>query len=1053
MRIAYVCADPGVPVFGRKGASVHVQEVIRALIHLGAEVHLFAVRLDGEPPADLAADLVVHALPPVGKGEAHEREMRALALNEVVESWLSQEGPFDLIYERYSLWSHAGMTFAKDNHSIGVLEVNAPLIEEQANHRTLIHRAEAEEVARRAFAAADALFAVSAQVAAYLADWPSAQGRIHVVPNGVDPNRFAPRGSAPNTGDPFTVGFVGTLKPWHGVNTLVDAFAQLHAQRPGAQLLIVGDGPCRAEIAEQVAALGLSAAVELTGAVDPAQIPDLLARMDVATAPYPHLDDFYFSPLKLYEYMAAALPVVASRIGQIEEVIVHGETGLIANPGDAADLADKLITLHDDANLRRRLGERARAEIVANHSWEKVARRVLAVGRAGDESSGKGVHAKSSGKGAGDLSNFGTEVAPFPEDRADIPRHTLRISLPRPSLPRLSLPFQFNAFPQLWRVLRRFGPIIGREKWLILGALFAMLGQIGLRLLEPWPLKFIFDYLSGVAPTSFAPWLAGWSSGILLAGAALAMIAVSAAGAGMAYLNTTLLALAGNRVLTQVRADFYKHVLSLPLAFHTQARSGDLLNRLIGDMNRLQEVAVTALLPLTVHALTLLGMLGLMYWLNPALALIALCTLPLTGLAMVRLSSRIRDAARKQRHQEGDMAAAAAETFNAMQVVQAYGLEPRLEAAFGGQNRKNLNEGVKTARLAAKLERSIDILIAAGTALVIWYGARLVLSGSLTLGDLIVFMSYMKGAFRPMQDLAKYTGRIAKAAASGERVVEIFDVQPAIVDAPDARPLTRAAGELRFEDVSFAYTPGRPVLRGIDFTIRPGERVALVGASGGGKSTLTQLLLRFYDPSAGRILLDGVDIRHFRLADLRRQFSYVLQESVLFAVSARDNIAFGATGDTDGEIDDKIDDDAVRRAAALADADGFLSALPHGYDTVLSERGSSLSGGQRQRVAVARAALRNAPIVILDEPTTGLDQESGQTVHAALDRLTDGRTTLIITHDLRAAESADCIYFFEAGEIRESGTHAQLLAQNGRYAALYAIQSAAGGEEAIHADA
>ncbi|MBI1297534.1 ATP-binding cassette domain-containing protein [bacterium] len=1045
MRIAYVCADPGVPVFGRKGASVHVQEVIRALIRLGAEVHLFAVRLDGEPPADLAVDLVVHALPPVGKGEAHEREVRALALNEVVESWLAQEGPFDLVYERYSLWSHAGMTYAEDNHTIGVLEVNAPLIEEQANHRTLIHRTEAEEVARRAFAAADGLFAVSAQVAAYLADWPSAQGRIHVVPNGVDPDRFAPR-HTPSAAAPFTVGFVGTLKPWHGVNTLVDAFAQLHAQRPGAQLLLVGDGPCRAEIEEQVTALELSAAVKLTGAVDPSQIPDLLSRMDVATAPYPHLDDFYFSPLKLYEYMAAGLPVVASRIGQIEEVIVHDETGLIANPGDAADLAEKLSTLHDDAKLRRRLGERARAEIVANHSWEKVARRILAVGRTGDE---------SSGKGAASVPKFERSSAPFPEDRANTPRRRHGFPLnrfplnrfPFIRLPLIRFPFQFNAFPQLWRVLRRFGPIIGRERWLILGALFAMLGQIGLRLLEPWPLKFIFDYLSGVAPTNFAPWLAGWSSGILLAGAALAMIAVSAAGAGMAYFNTTLLALAGNRVLTQVRADFYKHVLSLPLAFHTQARSGDLLNRLIGDMNRLQEVAVTAMLPLTVHALTLLGMLGLMYWLNPALALIALCTLPLTGLAMVRLSSRIRQAARKQRSQEGDMAAAAAETFNAMQVVQAYGLEPRLEEAFGGQNRKNLNEGVKTARLAAKLERSIDILIATGTALVIWYGARLVLSGSLTPGDLIVFMSYMKGAFRPMQDLAKYTGRIAKAAASGERVLEIFDVQPNIVDAPDARPLTRAAGELRFEDVSFGYTPGRPVLRGIDFTIRPGQRVALVGASGGGKSTLTQLLLRFYDPSAGRILLDGVDIRQIRLADLRRQFSYVLQESVLFAVSARDNIAFGATG----EVDDGTDEDAVRRAAALANADGFLSALPHGYDTVLSERGSSLSGGQRQRVAVARAALRNAPIVILDEPTTGLDQESGQTVHAALDRLSDGRTTLIITHDLRAAESADHIYFVEAGEIRESGTHAQLLAQNGRYAALYAIQSAAT-REAIHAE-
>ncbi|MEZ4830715.1 MAG: ABC transporter transmembrane domain-containing protein [Caldilineaceae bacterium] len=685
MRIAYVCADPGVPVFGRKGASVHVQEVIRALIRLGAEVHLFAVRLDGDAPADLAADLVVHALPPVGKGDAHERELRALALNEVIESWLAQEGPFDLVYERYSLWSYAGMTYAADNDAIGVLEVNAPLIEEQANHRTLIHRAEAEDVARRAFAAADGIFAVSAQVASYLADWPTAQGRIHVVPNGVDPARFAPRHShtTPTTAAPFTVGFVGTLKPWHGVDTLVEGFAQLHAQRPGAQLLIVGDGPCRAEIEDQVAAMGLSAAVKLTGAVDPSQIPDLLARMDVATAPYPHLDDFYFSPLKLYEYMAAALPVVVSRIGQIEDVVVHGETGLIAAPGDAADLAEKLITLHDDPHLRRRLGEQARAEIVANHSWEKVARRILAVGTNATETTS--------------ILDARSETVDWLRSQTEQVQRRSFPMIGKLSPPRISLPLQFNAFPNSGGCYDALGRPLG-EKWLILGALFAMLGQIGLRLLEPWPLKFIFDFLSGVSPASMSPWLAGWSSGVLLAGAALAMIAVTAAGAGMAYLNTTLLALAGNRVLTQIRGDFYKHVLRLPLAFHTQARSGDLLNRLIGDMNRLQEVAVTAMLPLAVHSLTLVGMLGLMYWLNPQLALIALGTLPLTGLAMIRLSSRIRSAARKQRSQEGDMAAAAAETFNAMQVVQAYGLEPRLEEAFGGQNRKNLKEGVKTAR-------------------------------------------------------------------------------------------------------------------------------------------------------------------------------------------------------------------------------------------------------------------------------------------------------------------------------------------------------------------
>jgi len=384
------------------------------------------------------------------------------------------------------------------------------------------------------------------------------------------------------------------------------------------------------------------------------------------------------------------------------------------------------------------------------------------------------------------------------------------------------------------------------------------------------------------------------------------------------------------------------------------------------------------------------------------------------------------------------MAATAAESIEGVKVIHAFSLEETFARAFTGQSRKNLATGTYATRLAAGLERTVDLLIAVATALTLWLGAKLVLRGAMTPGDLVVFLAYLRNAFRPVRDFAKYAGRLAKASAAGERVLDILDRTPDVRDRPGAVPAPAFRGAVRFERVSFAYEPGRPVLEEIDCEILPGQHVALVGPSGSGKSTLVSLILRLYDPTAGRVLIDGRDIREYTLASLRPQISVVLQDSLLFATTIQDNIAYGASG---GGGPSPPPAEAVEAAAGLANAHAFVAALPQGYDTVVGERGVTLSHGQRQRIAIARAAIRRAPIVVLDEPTTGLDKENEWAVIEALERLVAGCTTFLITHDLRLATRADLILYLDAGTVHERGTHAALLRANGRYAALYRMQA------------
>jgi ATP-binding cassette subfamily B protein len=594
-----------------------------------------------------------------------------------------------------------------------------------------------------------------------------------------------------------------------------------------------------------------------------------------------------------------------------------------------------------------------------------------------------------------------------------------------------------ESLPGLRRIFAHLRPYARKQRVLIAGSFVALFVQVGLHSLEPWPLKFIFDHLLRVKRHSRVPSitaLEGLDAANLITLAALAIIVVSGLRAVADYLSTFGFAVVANRVLTEVRADLYRHLQSLSLSFHTKARSGDMIVRVIQDINMLKQITINGVLPLSANLLIVLTMVGLMFWMHWKLALLALATLPLLWLWTARFVRKVQQAGRRLRQREAAMAATAAETVGAMQLIQALSLESLFTRLFCRQNLESQKEDVKASRLTAALGRTVGFLIATSTALVLWYGGSLVVAGELTPGELLVFLAYLKSAAKPMQEFGKYTGRIAKATGAGERVLDLLDRTPEVRDLPGAIAAPPLEGTVRFEGVRFAYEPGQRVLEHIDFEIGAGRRVALVGPSGIGKSTLVNLLLRLYDPQEGRVLIDGRDIREYTLVSLRSQISVVLQDTLLFAASVRENIGYGAPDASPY---------AVEEAARLANAHEFILALPQGYDTVLGERGVTLSGGQRQRLAIARAALRKSPLLILDEPTTGLDEENERAVMEALKRLAQGRTTFLISHDLHLAARADLVLYLENGRVLEHGSPGQLIEGGGRYATLYRQQGAA----------
>ena len=575
----------------------------------------------------------------------------------------------------------------------------------------------------------------------------------------------------------------------------------------------------------------------------------------------------------------------------------------------------------------------------------------------------------------------------------------------------------------LRRTLHVVRPHLPRHAGLVVLGLVALLADVAFRVLEPWPMKFAIDAVSAALGASL-PEATPFGldvTGTVIA-CAIALVVLVGGRAGANYLSTVSFALVGARVATELRTRVFDHVQSLSLRYHQRASIGDTSQRLVGDMGRLQDVAVTAGLPLIGNVVTLVVLMVVMTILEPSLAGIVVVA-AVGYLLLSRTSSpAIVKASRSTRKGEGALVGSAAEALGAIRVVQSYGLEGTVAGEFSGGNERAMKAGVKAKKLAAGLERSTDLVVGIAQAAVLLSGALQVLRGSMTPGDLVLFVMYLKIAMKPLRDMAKYTGRIARASASGERIADLLDEEVEIQDPPRPEPMPRCDGSVDLRGLTARDGHGRPLFRDLDLQIPAGQRLGILGPSGGGKSTLVSYLLRLAEPDAGTLRVGGHDVRRVRLEDLRRHVAILPQESVLFTVSVRENIRYGRQDATDAEIVE-----AARRAGAHE----FVSALPDGYDTVLGNRGDTLSGGQRQRLAIARAIIRRSSVVVLDEATTGLDPASKAQVNVAVQELSRDRTTISITHDATVVAGLDRVLWLEDGEILEDGTPEQLAADPG----------------------
>jgi len=568
---------------------------------------------------------------------------------------------------------------------------------------------------------------------------------------------------------------------------------------------------------------------------------------------------------------------------------------------------------------------------------------------------------------------------------------------------------------------------------LLLGAL-CTLGVSAAGLLKPWPLKIILDHVLGGAPL---PPALGFLQGMLaqrrvtlLVAASASMVVIALSQALFSSLQTFISSAVGYRVVYALRREVFTHLQQLSLSFHNRARSGDLLSRIVADTNDLRNVFSDDILDFCSHMLMVIGMFVILFVIDWRVGLIAASTLPFLGYSLFHLFAKTRASSKAQKKHEGQVASRMSEVLMAIPLVQAYAREKHEAAQFDAVTAKTLREGIRIARLKAAAKRSSEIITEVGMAAAVLFGALQVLRGAMTVGELIVVVAYLGNIYKPMQGLAKVSSDFSKAMGSADRLAEVLDIEPDIQDRPDAIEARSLKGEIVFQDVSFDYGDGKEVLRGVSFAVSPGQRLALVGASGAGKSTIVSLILRLYERQEGTILIDGVDIRQYRRESLRRQIGLVLQQSILFGATVRENIAYGRP---------EASLEQIVAAAEVAKADEFIRDLEEGYDTVIGERGATLSGGQQQRIAIARAVIRDAPILILDEPMTGLDVESEAKVREALDRLMARRTCLMITHDLPSIADADQVLLLEDGRVSDRGTHAELVARSERYRQLYEL--------------
>ena len=581
----------------------------------------------------------------------------------------------------------------------------------------------------------------------------------------------------------------------------------------------------------------------------------------------------------------------------------------------------------------------------------------------------------------------------------------------------------------IWELVKPY------KKWLLV-IFCAMLLETLSTMASPWPLKFVLDSVVGHHP--LPQWL-GWLNNThlgtktigLAAAAAASLVVIVTIGAIAGYIDNYFTESVGQYVANDLRLRTYNHFQRLSLRFFDTHKLGNLVSIITTDVTTIQNFASTTLLNMLVSAMTILGMIGVMFWLNWDFASIAVIVAPVLLLLVTRFKRSIKIATREVRIHQSDIVSVLEQGLGSMRAVKAFGRQDVEVNRLREASELTVASSLKARKVKSLLSPIIAVTSAICTAFVLWRGASLALTGALTVGALTVFLYYLARFFKPVQNLGKITTSIAQVSVALERVHAILYADAIIPQKPDGKDPGKVKGEIVFEHVDFTYDKDEPVLQDINFSVQHGQKIGICGPTGSGKSTLLSLIPRFHDPSNGKVMIDGVDIADYDLKKLRDQIGFVLQDTVLFAGTIAENIAYGRVDATPEEI---------VAAAKLANAHEFIARMPHGYDSPVGDRGFTLSGGQRQRIGIARALVRNSPILILDEPTASLDTESEQLVVEALERLMTGRTVITITHRLSTIRNADKILVIKGGTLAEQGTHDTLIAQGGIYAGLYTIQ-------------